>query len=66
MNLDKVGMKTHSLPIDVLASCWAKGDSATSDEQRRLIFIDKRSNVPEAYLAMQDIMENWGIKSFDI
>jgi hypothetical protein len=65
-SLDKVGMKTHSLPIDVLASCWAKGDSAASDEQRRLIFIDKRSNVPEAYLAMQDIMENWGIKSFDI
>lgn len=61
--LEAVGMKEHAVTGDVLQTCWYKG--APSDGGlRRLVFIEKRSNVPDTYLAMQDIMENWGIKSF--
>lgn len=61
--LEAVGMKDHAVTGDILQTCWYKGVPADSSP-RRLIFIEKNSNVPDTYLAMQDIMENWGIKSF--
>lgn len=64
-SLQAVGMNKYALPEDILHECWSKEsleqakEEEKTDEKKRVLLVDKRNNVENILIILEDIKEHF-------